>query len=177
MKIFAEISLQNYLEQTLSLIIKSIEKESAQTINNKDEYLKEKIQTAHIDPVILQADKLSITLSEQMIPAEQFPALFSVQEGKSYKKEVIKFHIPYTGDKRLFACHPKDQIDWTMEIELNDDEFCFEIINISNNTNAINNDKESNLKNITKRFDDIASIVSKYNASIGTKIQQSFDAK
>ncbi len=177
MKIFSEILLQDYLEQTLSLIIKSIEEDSTQTINNNDDYLKEKIQTAHIEPVVLQADKLSITLSEQMIPAEKFPALFTVQEGKSYKKEVIKFHIPYTGDKKLFACHPKDQIDWTMEIELNDDEFCFEIINLSNNTNAINNDKESNLKNITKRFEDIASVVSKYNASIGARIQQSFDAK
>lgn len=179
MKIFSEIPLQTYLEQTQLFVIQSIEKESDQIINNINEenYLKQKIQEAYIEPVILQLDKLHITLSEQMIPGDRFPSIFTVQEGKSYKKEVIKFHIPYSGHTKLFTCHPKDDVGWTMEIELKDDEFCFEIVNFSNNTNGMNNEKESNLRSISQQFQDITAKLNQYNSGISAHIQQALDAR
>lgn len=179
MKIFSEISLHDYLEQMQSTVIQSIENESEQAINatNEQDYLRQKIQSAQIEPITLQADNMKVTLSEQMIPAEQFPSLFTVEAGKSYKKEVIKFHIPYTGHSKLFTCYPEKSIDWTMDIDLKEDEFCFEIINFTNNTNAMNNDKESYLKNITQQFGNMTKQINQYNSNIGEHIQQALEAK
>tara|TARA_R110002073_G_scaffold236323_1_gene397454 strand:- start:379 stop:945 length:567 start_codon:yes stop_codon:yes gene_type:complete len=178
-KIFAEKPLQNYLEKTLASVIQSIENEAENHLStvNKDDYLQQKSLEAYVGRLEIDVDKLYISLSEQMVPAERFPSIFTVEAGKSYKKEIINFHVPFSGNKDLFECMPNKNIDWTMKIELFPQEFCFGIINFTDNTSGINKEKDTNLVKILKLLENIVAEVDQYNEQVEYQIQQAYEKR
>ena len=152
-QIFAEGELRNYLEQVLSTVIGSIsnEKDDYLLNVNEEDYIAYKVSEAYIPLLEIHEDQIYVSSSEQMIPAEYFPSSFHVHEGQSYKKDVIKFHIPFSGNAELLKLMPSSRILWSMDVELKQNEFCFEIINFSNDSESIVREKGSNLRNIMQQ--------------------------
>ena len=74
---------------------------------NEEDYIAHKVSEAQMDPIEIHEDKIYASSSEQMIPAEYFPSSFNVYSGKSYKKDVIKFHIPFSGNCRSVEINTK----------------------------------------------------------------------
>ena len=107
-QIFAETELQVYLERWRLVTIDSIESEKDDFLLNINEsdYVKYRVEDALIDPLEIHEDQIYASSSEQMIPAERFPGNYNVYSGKSYKEDVIKFHIPFSGDADLLKCQP-----------------------------------------------------------------------
>lgn len=177
--IFAERELRDYLEQNRASVIHSIESESDDyllNVNEKD-YAQHKSADAYIEPLEIHEDQIYASSSEQMIPAEYFPNSFHVYSGKSYKKDVIKFHVPFSGNNELLKCVPSSSIMWTMDVEMSQQEFCFEIINFSDNAESITREKDSNLRSIMQQLGNISSEVAIYNSGIANQIKQAFEAR
>ena len=177
--IFAERELRDYLEQNRASVIHSIESESDDyllNVNEKD-YAQHKSADAYIEPLEIHEDQIYASSSEQMIPAEYFPNSFHVYSGKSYKKDVIKFHVPFSGNNELLKCVPSSRIMWTMDVEMSQQEFCFEIINFSDNAESITREKDSNLRSIMQQLGNISSEVAIYNFGIANQIKQAFEAR
>lgn len=130
-RVFGERELRDFLEASKANIAHSIESEKDDYILNvnEDDYVAHKVSEATVENLEIHVDDIYASSSEQMIPAERFPRDFNVYSGKSYKKDVIKFHVPISGNIQLLHCVPSSRILWTMEIEVSRDEFCFEIIN------------------------------------------------
>ncbi|MGD1862000.1 MAG: hypothetical protein ACFB0E_18785 [Leptolyngbyaceae cyanobacterium] len=112
-----------------------------------------------------------------MIPAEYFPSFFFVRSGESYKKDVIKFHVPFTGNSELLRCVPSARMLWTMDVEITGNEFTFEIVNFSDDAESITRDKDSNMHSIMKQFGNVSPEVQRYNSGINAQIRQAFDAR
>jgi hypothetical protein len=163
--IFAEKKLRDFLEQRKLSVIQSIEHEDDNYLLNVNEhdYVKHKLSLAYVEPLQIHEDKVYASSSEQMILAEQFPFSFNVREGKSYKEQVIKFHIPFSGIIDLVICRPSSYIVWSMDIELHSEEFCFEIINFNNDAESIKKEKNENLKNIMQQLENVNSEIKQYN--------------
>lgn len=178
-KIFAEKELRKYLGLRRSSVIQSIENEDDDYLLNVNDadYIKYKLTEAYVDPLLIHEDQIYVSSSEQMIPAEKFPRLFNVYKGKSYKKDVIKFHIPFSGEAELIKCTPSSFISWTMDIELSDQEFCFEIINFSDDVEGINREKDSALKRIILQLENVTSEVDRYDLEIEHQIKQAFETR
>ncbi|EMK6729016.1 hypothetical protein V9K00_003469, partial [Vibrio cholerae] len=129
--VFGERDLGNFLEASKSNVTFSIESEKDDYILNvnEDDYVAHKVSEATVEGLEIHIEDIYASSSEKMIPAEYFPHDFNVYSGKSYKKDVIKFHVPISGNVQLLHCIPSSRILWTIEIEVSRDEFCFEIIN------------------------------------------------
>ena len=138
-RIFAEQDLRNYLENRRQTIISSIESENDDYLLNVNEqdYINHKVSEASVENLDIHTDKVYASSSEQMIPAEYFPSSFWVDKGNSYKKDVIKFHIPFSGNSELLKCTPSSRLMWSMDIELDNSEFCFEVINFGSSQNSV----------------------------------------
>ncbi|GJM17483.1 MAG: hypothetical protein DHS20C13_28100 [Thermodesulfobacteriota bacterium] len=179
-RIFSERELRDYLEQKKSSITDYIDSESDDyllNVNEKD-YIQHKSSEAYVEPLEIHQDKIYASSSEQMIPAEYFPSqLFNVQPGKSYKKDVIKFHVPFTGNAELLGCIPCSRLMWTMDVELSNQEFCFEIINFSDDVESITREKDTNMSSIMQQLDNVSIEVERYNASIEAKVKQAFEGR
>lgn len=177
--IFAERGLRDYLEQQKRSVIQTIENESDDYLLNVNErdYIQHKSAQAYVEPLEIHEDQIYASSSEQMIPAEYFPNTFNVYAEKSYKKDVIKFHVPFSGNADLLTCVPSSRIRWTMDIELSNQEFCFEIINFSDDVETIKREKDSNMRNIMQQLNNVDTEVKDYNAGIEAQIKQAFNAR
>ena len=178
-RIFAEGELRDYLDQVLSAVIGSIsnEKDDYLLNVNEEDYISFKVSEAQIHPLEIHDDQIYVSSSEQMIPAEHFPSSFYVHRGKLYKKDVIKFHIPFTGNAELLKLMPSSRISWSMDVELSQNEFCFEIINFSDDSDSIVREKDASLRNIMQQYGHVQNEIRQYNNSLEQKIKQAFDAR
>ncbi len=178
-KIFAERELRDFLEAVKSNVVSSIESESDDYILNvnEDDYIAHKVSEAMVESIEIHVDDIYASSSEQMIPAEYFPNTFYVHSGSSYKKDVIKFHVPISGNIQLIHCMPSSRIMWSMEVEVNKDEFCFEIINFRDNADEIVREKDSNIRSIMQQCENVRTEVDSSNASIEPRIRSAFHSR
>ncbi|WP_105167125.1 hypothetical protein [Pseudoalteromonas sp. T1lg23B] len=178
-RVFGERELRDFLEASKANVVHSIEAERDDYILNvnEDDYIAHKVAEATIENLEIHVDDTYASSSEQMIPAERFPRDFHVYSGKSYKKDVIKFHIPISGNIQLLHCMPSSRIMWTMEIEVNRDEFCFEIINFRDNAEEIVRRKDENLRSILQQYQNVKTEVERSNASLEQYVRNAFIAR
>ncbi len=178
-RIFAERELRDFLEAAKANAARSIESEKDDYILNvnEDDYIAHRVSEAIVDNLEIHVDDIYASSSEQMIPAEYFPSSFYVHQGKSYKKDVIKFHVPISGNVELIHCMPSSRIMWSMEVEVSRDEFCFEIINFSDNSDEIVREKDSNIRSILQQCENVKSEVDRANASLKQHIRSAFDSR
>lgn len=177
--IFAEKELRDYLEARKQAVISSIENERDDYLLNVNDldYVGYKTEEAKVEPLEIHIDQIYASSSEQMIPAEYFPSSFWVERGSSYKKDVIKFHIPISGNQELIKCAPSSRLVWSMPIQLGRDEFTFEIINFSDDVEKITREKDSNIQSIVKQLSNVTSEVTNYNNSIENQVKNAFEAR
>jgi hypothetical protein len=184
--IFAQKRLSDYLEQRKSSVINSIQNEDENYLLNvnEDDYVTYKLSLAYVEPLEIYDDKVEVSSTERDIPLETmyqnsstFAFMPHVLRKSSYKKPVLKFHVPFSGSVELIKCTPNNQLVWSMEIELHDQEFCFEIINFDDNTESIQQQKDENLKKIMKQLQNINSEVKQYNIRLESEIKQVFNTR
>ena len=178
-RIFSERELRDFLEASKSNAAHSIESEKDDYILNvnEDDYIAHRTSEAIVENLEIHVDDIYASSSEQMIPAEHFPSSFHVYSGKSYKKDVIKFHVPISGNIQLIHCMPSSRIMWTMDVEVNRDEFCFEIINFSDNSDDIVREKDSNIRSIMQQWENVRAEVERSNAGIEQHVRSAFNSR
>lgn len=178
-RVFGERELRDFLEASKSNAAHSIESENDDYILNvnEDDYIAHKVSEATVENLEIHVDDIYASSSEQMIPAEYFPSGFHVYSGKSYKKDVIKFHVPISGNIQLLHCMPSSRILWTMDIEVSRDEFCFEIINFRDDAEGIAREKDSNIRSIMQQYGNVRSEVERANAGLEQHIRNAFNSR
>lgn len=178
-RVFGERELRDFLEAAKANVANSIESEDDDYILNvnEDDYIAHKVSEATVENLEIYVDDIYASSSEQMIPAEHFPSDFNVYSGKSYKKNVIKFHVPISGNVQLLHFMPSARILWTMEIEVNRDEFCFEIINFRDDAEDIVREKDSNIRNIMQQYENVQSEVERSNAGLEQHVRSVFNSR
>jgi|SRR5690554_50032 len=178
-RVFGERELRDFLEASKANVTYSIESEKDDYILNvnEDDYVAHKVSEATVENLEIHVDDIYASSSEQMIPAERFPRDFHVYSGKSYKKDVIKFHVPISGNSQLLHCIPSSRILWTMEIEVDRDEFCFEIINFRDDADEIVRRKDENIRSILQQYKNVKAEVEKANASLEQHVRNAFSMR
>ncbi|MCF6768574.1 hypothetical protein L3V86_09395 [Thiotrichales bacterium 19S11-10] len=176
LSIFGELDLQDHLESRISSVISSINDElDSYLLNvNESDYVGHKTDEAKIDPLEIHESQTYATVSEKLIPARDFPPLYNVRHGKSYKQQVIKYHIPFSGDSSLLRCTPRSRTLWSMDVDIRNTEFSFEIINFNNDAEEINKEKNSYMRSIIQQFENVSSEVQNYNSNVEVRIVQAF---
>ncbi len=178
-RIFGERELSSFLDASKHNILSSIDslKDDYALNVNECDYIAHKLSESIVDLLEIHEDQIYASSSEKMIPAEHFPSSFHVYSGKSYKKDVIKFHVPISGNIQLLHCVPSTRLMWTMGIEVHGGEFSFEIINFSNDPESIVREKDSNIKSIMQQLAHVKSDVEQFNSSLESQIKSAFESK
>ncbi|MCL5796695.1 MAG: hypothetical protein M1579_04245 [Gammaproteobacteria bacterium] len=178
-KIFAESELSNYIAERKNHVFSSIDNEQDDYLLNVNEvdYVNFQTDKAKIEHLVIHDDRIYASSSEKMIPAEYFPSMFWVEPGRSYKKAVIKFHVPFSGNQDLIYCCPSSRIVWSMQVELGKDEFTFEIINFSNDIEKITREKDSSIQSILRQLAYVTGEVQNFNSGIEAQISKAFQSR
>lgn len=177
--IFAEKHLDEFLRRIEEQISAQVEKESDDYLLNVNEieyvnYLKERFTVESLE---LKFKDMFVSTTEKEIPAERFPFSFDVRPGHSYKKDAIKYHIPYIGNQELLRCKPSAFLMWTVDVILEDNCVCFEIINFHDNAEEIKREANNIKDNISRQSANVLSQVNRFNASLENHIKNVFQSR
>lgn len=178
--IFYGSDLRVFLEENNNKIRKKIENESENYILNvnRTEYINHVLDLYKIDIPNLDFENKSISSYEKEIPAEYFPREFFVRKGKSYKKSVIVYHIPFEGNSKLFRYMPnKRSLSGTADVHIKNGDVCFEIINFNDNPDEISNKAEGTIQRIKNHAKYSQEQLEEYNTNLQSKIEDIFDGR
>ena len=92
-----------------------------------------------IDFPILDFENVYVESYEKDIPAERFPGSYDVYSGKKYKRDVIVYHIPYSGDIYILGNQGVSSysLSGSIEVGVTNKSITTEIINFNNDTEKI----------------------------------------
>jgi hypothetical protein len=102
-RIFSKDSLDIIFKNQYLSIRSMIDNDSDDYILNVNEtsYI-EHVESKHLlDPPVIEFDNMTVDSYEDNIPAEYFPFTYHVNQGQTYKQEIIRFYITCTGDISL----------------------------------------------------------------------------
>jgi hypothetical protein len=173
--IFSERELRDYLDNKINEMKAAIQKESADYLLNvnEDDYVRHLLERYEIDQINICFDQVDVSAREAEIPAERFPRYeFHVAPGKRYPKQVITYHIPYSGDEVLLRCRPSRRIMWTHEVWLEKGCICFDIIDFYNDGERIKRDAEDVMDGIRKQSVNVQAEVDLVNKGMDESIRR-----
>jgi hypothetical protein len=179
MKIFGERELRDFLGEQLDTLQREVHSEDKNRLlnMNETEYVNYLVNRYQIEPLVLHWDSQGISDREEMIPAERFPPLFNVYRGKRYPKQVITYHIPYSGERELLRCNPSS-IGWiTIDVSLEGGCVCFGVINWRDDAEQVKGEANSILDKIRKQVEKVATQVKGYNNTLEDKARQVVQAR
>jgi hypothetical protein len=108
MRIFSEPELGNVLEVRLQELRREVYNEAKNRLLNMHEttYVEYLVSKYQVEPLVIHLDQISISSCEVMIPAKRFPWNFNIRKGEAYPKQVVAYHIPFSGEADLLRYVP-----------------------------------------------------------------------
>jgi hypothetical protein len=175
MKLFNEGGLRDVLEGESRKLKAEVESQDRNYLLNANEtqlieYFTNKYR---IEPLEIHSDRLYASDREELIPADRFDNFrFHVQRGEKYRKQVVTYHVPFSGDQNLLRLAPSTRILWTQEVNVSNGEILFDLINWSDDAANIAREAESFLKSVQTQAGHVATEVSAFNARLETEVTQ-----
>lgn len=165
MRVFAGDDLRATIMSRVKAMQLEVEKESAKRLLNVNEaeYVEYLVQTHRIDPLVLVWDGLTVSSQERMIPAELFPLGSYMHGGKSYPKQVVTYHIPFTGDASLLGLKPSTYLMWTTDVVARGGEVLFDIINWRDDADEIKREADTITSNMKTQAANVQTEVASFN--------------
>src|SRR2546425_561832 len=143
MRIFAESDLSAVLEGQRQAMLREVQDEQPNKLLNVNEsdYARYLADKYHIEPIVFNFEALQVSHSEKLIPVEQHPfnsgARFSHSRNNAYPRQVITFHLAFSGEADLLKCQPSSWIMWSTDILVSHGEVRFELINWQNDAEVL----------------------------------------
>ena len=176
MRLFAEIEADQALAAQIHRARDEVEKLDDALLSQVDDdsYALRILSEVRVDPLKFRFDEASISMREEMIPAEhhsEHQRLF-LEEGESYLRQVVRYHLPFDGDPGLLRCIPNPRVAWTIEVDITGNEITFDIVNWSDDANTVKNEANQIFGDIRRQNEYLTKQVEQFNASAQTQIMQ-----
>lgn len=181
-KIFNEQSLRDYLEGHFKNLEEQVQAEADNYILNvnETEYV-EHLEARFLgDNLEIDFDGISISTERKEIPAEHFPGggfAWNVERGKRYPKDIIRYHIPYSGDQELLSCRPSTSLLSEVNVSVNRQEIYFDIVDFDGNAESIKQRAASNQAHIRLQWERVKSEVAFFNEGLKFRATRVFQTR
>lgn len=168
MKIFAETDLSEFLEYKLNELRTEINREDKNRLLNvnETEYIDYLVDKYRVEPLVFYWDTVSVSDREDMISADQFPQGFHVREGQRYPKQVITYHIPFSGESKLLNYAPSPRLLWTMTVDVRGNSVCFDIVNYRDDPEEVKREADRAISDIREQSGYAQEQVKMFNANL-----------
>ena len=129
-KIFAERDLYLELRKREQEIKAEVEgRPDNYVLNvNETEYVNYLVSRFSIEPIAFQFDQVTVEDYERMFRLEGEMAMLHFSERGEVKRDVYRFHLPFTGDDWLLKCAPSQGTGWTQEFQVRDHSVSFDVV-------------------------------------------------
>lgn len=180
MDLFSGRQLSDFLGASFERLKSEIDAEEKDSLLNVnvDEYVDYLAEKYKVEPIVFYKEKMTISGREEMIPSERFPKfIFNVRPGRSYEKQVLTYHLPYTGNPRLLERAPSTRILCSPEVDNRGDHIEFDVINWRDDSEEIKAQADNTVDNILTLSKYSADQVEKYNQSLPVLTKEAVEAR
>jgi len=144
---------------------------------NKDEYIEHLVDEYSVRPLELHKDQLFVSTTTEEIPAEHHPGGYMMDRGTSYPRDVIVYHLPFTGDHGLLKITPSTHILSAPMVSIEANAICFKIINFNYSADQITKNSEDVIGTIETQNNYLKNDIDQYNSTLEQQISQAFDVR
>jgi hypothetical protein len=144
---------------------------------NREEYLQHLIGEFSIEPIEIHRDGLSVSTHEEMVPAEMHPRDYSMDRGGSYPRDVLVFHLPFTGDSNLLKVRASSYSMSAPFINVEQGCITFRMINFNLNAEKIKQESENTIRSIETQNGYLTTDIENFNSSLRQNAESIFDAR
>jgi len=140
---------------------------------NVDDYKGHLVQKYSIDIPQFHFDKVFVDTTERQIPASRFPAEFMFfDRDKSVSKQVVIYHLPYTGNIELLQLRPNPYALMSYDANLDTRQRCvlIEIINYYNDPEKIKQQYNQEVGYLSSNYGNIRNNLQGLNDSLRQSI-------
>lgn len=170
MRMFVEGTINEVFESSKQSIKRQIEHESEDYILNVNqiEYCEHLSSQYNIEFPELHFDQVSADSYEKDIPAERFPRTFHVYAGKTYKRDIVCFHVPFTGDISLLRNRPASRytLSGGMDINTSGGALLFEYISFNNKPEEIKREYDQDVSRMMSNYNYLKADCENFNNSL-----------
>lgn len=178
--LFSGKDLSEYLRELHNSINQKIKSESDNYILNcnETEYKNYLLESFKVDILNLLLDQVCATEREEMIPAEHFPGFaYFVEPGRSYSKQVITFHIPFSGDASLLRMRPSTYSLSNPTVEISGNTIKHDVILFDQSTEQVNQEYNRLIHELQEKVERVNSQIKEFNASLYQYIESAFNSR
>lgn len=176
-RIFNLGSVGSKFADVISNINQTIDRDSENYILNvnETEYVKHLVDSNIIDKPVISFDEVYADSYEEDIPAEYFPTMyFDVYRGQKYKKQIIQFFIPISGNINMLLYSPVSSMYVDGEFFIKNDTLVCEFINFYNDAVKIKKDYDSKVSYLVSIYSKLIQDIDDFNNCLGIKIREIF---
>lgn len=183
MKIYAEDRLDNFLGSKIQEIKSRIEGESDDYILNvgEEQYIEHLKNEFTLEVPEIHVDQVYAGTYEKDIPGNRFPMEFMISDPhKLFKKDIIVYHIPYTGSIDLLKFRPSS---WTsmagyeIQIDRQSQTIVLENNNFYNDASKIKRAYDDSVRYIFGSYGHLKNDIEGYNNRLEGFIRSTINAR
>lgn len=176
--IFMGDQVNDYLAQKRIALQNTIEHIKAEDFLELDEtdLINDLVEKFKVDAPVIDFENITVSSYEKEILAEQFPQTFYVRPGKSYLKQVVVYHLPFTGNDELFRYTPSRFMLWAPEVYIEDQNVCLEFVNFGD-IEEIKREAQRSIDTIKLFSEALLQDVGSYDAQLRGNVEQMVKAR
>ncbi|GIU02173.1 hypothetical protein TUM4630_32960 [Shewanella algidipiscicola] len=144
---------------------------------NREEYLQHLISEFCIEPIEIHKDGLSVSTHEEMIPAEMHPRGYFMDRGGSYPRDVLVFHLPFSGDPQLLKVRASTYSMSAPLINVEQGCITFRMINFNLDAQRIKQESDNTIRSIETQNGYLTRNIESFNSSLRQHAERIFDAR
>ncbi len=141
---------------------------------NEIEYVDHIVSEFEIPLVVLGVDAIEASSSSKLVPAELFPQNSFVERGARYQKQVITFHVPFSGNSNLLLCSPatRELASFEVRLDVQKGEIQHDVVDFYNNPGTITNAKDRFVAYASNTLTSLNNDLSLFHAELRTEVQK-----
>lgn len=177
--IFAQHELRNLLAATADALKKEVQAQTDDYIKNvtEEQFIGFLIDKYSIGTITFDLAAVEITTYEADIRADQCPSPYMMHSGTTIRKDVVVYHLPFSGPEHLLEYAPSQRIMWSVPIQVRNSEVLFEIIRFTDDPNEIKSKADHMLQNIGRQAQNLNSEIRSFNSGLVDSIKAIFQAR
>jgi len=133
---------------------------------NEADYIEYLVNSYSEDPVVIDREGISVSEHEAHVPVGSQAFDYGLERHQTIKRQVIKYHVPYSGNRELLRMKPSSFVMWTMEAEVDREEIRFDVVNRSDNAETIKQEANSTIDTLCQQVQNSLSEVNRFNDQI-----------
>jgi hypothetical protein len=183
MKLYTGNYFDAFADEYRSKITSEINSQSDSYILNVnvDDFSAHLVQKYTLDIPELHFEKVYVDTIEKDIPGSRFPRFdFMITDtNKMFRKQVIIYHIPYSGDVNLLQLRPNPFTLMSYEANFDNRQKCvlIEIINFYNDPEKIKQQYNQEVNYLSSNYGNLRNNCQTFNTSLESSIRHSIDSR